>query len=307
MMEVAGHPLIYWITRRLQSIGNVVLATTSEQSDDYMASYVGALGDVPVYRGSKNENDDVVSRINSALEKHCPDAEFVLRGLGDCPLMAHEVIQRSVRVLEASEQHDSFAWALPPWIWPVYGSREFPYRRNAWDLIYKESTEREHPDMFFHKNRDKFNTVFHEPPRNAYFRPYRLEVDWLEDMQLMREVASGITLLAPIKTIIAHIDANESLQEINRMKVEQTGPTKYSHREKIAWHISMRGKPIMGWDNNWWNVKDDSAEPIFCEGGTCLLGSAVGGEMYRRNGDIITGDAIFSCDCGANRMWHKAK
>ena len=91
MKEVNGQPLVYWLVRRLEKIGRVVLATTKLSNDDPLAAFVEAMG-TPVYRGSTN---DVVARIDYAVRAAYPQAEYVLRGLGDCPFMAGELISRS--------------------------------------------------------------------------------------------------------------------------------------------------------------------------------------------------------------------
>jgi spore coat polysaccharide biosynthesis protein SpsF len=303
MYDVRGYPLIYWIMRRLQTFSKVVFATTEERSDDALAAYMRA-ADVPTYRGSTN---DVLARMDGALRAYAPDAEFVLRGLGDCPFMAGELITRATDCLHLYGG-EAFVWALPPRVLPVYGAREFPYSRNAWDKIVSLASgeEHEHIDMYFHRHRRDFKVLYHEAPPADYFREYRLEVDWLEDMQMVRELARGITMQSPLLKILEYLDKHPEVASMNRERVEKTGPSRVNQAERKSYYKAMRGKAIIGWDGNVWEPMGDTAEPVFCSSGQCLLGQAMHGVLYRIGGDQIRGDAMLSCKCGLTKRWQAA-
>jgi len=301
MRDVRGQPLIYWIVRCLSTITpNVVLATTREPSDDALAAFVEAMR-VPVYRGSTN---DVVARIDGALRAFHPDAKFVLRGLGDCPFMAGELVTRAVDVMR-KRSGDAFVWALPPSVLPVYGAREFPFSRSAWQRIVANATgeEREHSDMYFHRNRKMFNILYHEPPVSAYFRDYRLEVDWQEDLDLIRSIADRMALLSPLQDIIKYLDGDHRVALLNHERVERTGPSTVSQAERRSYYELMRGQPVVTWDDRLWQPPTDKAEPIFCNSGQCLLGYGDKGVLHRSTGDQIRGDAYVSCECGGGKRW----
>lgn len=304
MYDVRGYPLIYWIMRRLQTFGNVVFATTDHPTDDGLASYMRA-AEVPTYRGSVN---DVVARMDGALKKYAPNAEYVLRGLGDCPFMAGELITRAVDCL-CTYKGDAFVWALPPKVLPVYGAREFPYSRNTWDKIVKLATgeEREHVDMYFHRHRKDFKVLYHEGPHSNYFRDYRLEVDWPEDMAMIKELARITPMQTPLLDIIATLDKYPYIPALNRDRVEKTGPSRISQAEKRSYYKAMRGKPIIGWDDKVWEPENIQAEPVFCASGQCILGHAWQGVLYRVNGDQIRGDAMINCSCGLSKRWLAAE
>ena len=68
----------------------------------------------------------------------------------------------------------------------------------------------------------------------------------------------------------------------------------------------MKGVPVIGWDDTVWNPIDRKADPIFCSASTCMLGYALNGVLYRKNGDRIMGKARLDCDCGAGRIWGRA-
>jgi len=300
MLEIQGQPLIGWIVQRLKRVGNVVLATTELTADDALASYARVL-DVPVYRGATN---DVITRMDNALKKYQPKAEWVLRGLGDCPFMAGELIERAVDVC-TQQGADVMAWALPPQTQPLYGSREFPYSRSAWDRIVANSMTREHVDVYYHCNRDLFKVLYHEPPPSFYFRQYRVEVDWPEDIAMLRKLSQYVSPLAMVKKLVSVMDKHPEVTMLNRERVERTGPSTYSYETLRSWYADMRGKAIMGWDDSLWG-QVEGGEPVFCEGGTCLLGFARGGTLQTRTGDLIRGDARITCACGVGKRWNAA-
>jgi len=300
MKTVRGQPLIYWLIRRLEQIGHVVLATTREPSDDALATFVEAMG-TPVYRGS---SDDVVARIDCAWRAAYPAARYILRGLGDCPFMAGELIDRALDVLRLYDG-EAFVWALPPHVLPVYGAREFPYSVEAWQriVVNARGPEREHSDLFFHHHRNHFRVLYHEPPVADYFRPYRLEIDWEQDLHLVREITKALPPTAALLDILHYLDEHHWVAEINREQVEKTGPSRTTQAERRRHYEWMRNKPVVSWDNKIWKAPSTKAKMIFCHSGQCLLGYGEQGILYRPNGDQISGDALIVCPCGSRQRW----
>jgi spore coat polysaccharide biosynthesis protein SpsF len=297
MADVSGRPLLCWIARRLSAIGNVIIQTTGEASDDPIAGLASSM-DLPCYRETPegHAKRDVVSGMNEALLKFQPNAKWVLRGLGDCPFLNGPFVQLAIDKMYTNKG-DAFAWALSPQTWPVYGSREFPYSRKGWDLIVQNSTTREHPDVYFHQNRDKFKVIMHTAPPSIYFMDYRLEVDWPEDMKLIRELSLHMSLLAPVEKVIHFLDANSWLASANRMRRELTGPSAYSYEEKRAWQKSMHNQPVVDWDGYIWRPHGKDTQPIFCKNGIHLMGMAESGILFSKAGRI-KGRAYLDCPCG---------
>ena len=172
---VHGRPLLHWVVEQWQKCGDVIMATTYRPVDDPLAAAGAELG-LEVFRG---ELDDVLGRIVGAGRTYLPDYRYWMRGLGDCPFPVARFVARSVEVMER-QQCDAFLWAVPPWVWPAYGGREFPLSQAAWLHmdVHARNEEREHPDMYFHRHRDAYRIAYHSPPPPWYFRPHRLEVDY---------------------------------------------------------------------------------------------------------------------------------
>ncbi len=298
LAQIADKPLTYWIVKRLQDIGQVVLATTTSAADVPLVDLARQMG-IPFYRGPIN---DVVTRMHDAYHACLPNARYIMRGLGDCPFMAGELIARMVEVME--RQHgEAFQWALAPYCTPVYGAREFPYSKSGWAKVNSGSCAREHIDQFFHQNRRQFKVLYHEPPPTIYFRPYRLEVDWQEDYQLVKAVGEqGPGMLAPLPEIVKWLDEHPKVAGLNHGRVERTGPSCYSYRQQRGWITAMMGSAIMDWDDRLWQPPAEQAVPMFCASGQCFLGYGHNGVLYSRAGQI-RGDAWLSCACGAGLRW----
>lgn len=93
LKDLAGAPMILRQIERIQRakrIDKLVVATSTEASDDALAERLRAAG-VEVYRGPL---DDVLARFIRALAAH--PADHVVRLTGDCPLADPQVIDAAI-------------------------------------------------------------------------------------------------------------------------------------------------------------------------------------------------------------------
>ncbi len=303
--DVGGKPLIEWIASRLSDLpGKLVIATTKNKEDNRIEK-IGNDLNIPVFRGSEN---DVVKRVNDAVMKYMPNAEFVFRALGDCPFLDTNLIKYAAQLMMTSNS-DAFVWHLAPDVFPVYGAREFPLSRHGWNLIVDNAMgdEREHSDLYFHRNRDLYKILYHEPPSQTLFRKYRLEVDWPEDLELIENIAKFVGMEKSLVEIIKFLDNNFKVANLNRQRVEITGPdASYDYTQKRAWMRAMRGVNICSWSGEWIKAPSKKSVPVFCQSGTCFLGYGESGVLYR-NKDRIVGRSFISCNCGSGLMWKDPK
>ena len=304
--EIGGKPVMLWIVDRLKEIpGKTIVATTREKEDDQIER-ICIDNEIPVYRGSTN---DVIERMDLAYKTHFPGAKFIFRALGDCPFLETSFVGHAAEVMSKTKK-EAFLWHLAPDTWPVYGAREFPYSIDGWNRIVKgaKSTEdREHVDKYFHDNRNLFSVCYHEPPHTVYFRPYRLEIDWSEDLDLVEEINNDIGILSPLSDVIRHLDTRGDLVLKNRDRVEKTGPlTSYDYAKRRSWMKSMVGKPVVLWNGTFLSPPDGGI-PVFCSDGKCLIGYGKEGVLYTKEGHRVAGDAFLSCNCGSGKYWKDAK
>lgn len=297
-------PLGSWIIRRLKEMpGELVVATTTDRSDDELVRLLKR-ENVPIHRGPV---DDVIGRMQEVVEKS-QGCDFVLRALGDCPFLSLELVDYSIRAMSRTRS-DAFVYYMNPEVWPVYGSREFPYSIDAWLRIVGNSEHREHPDQYFHENRRQFQVLYHQPPPNIYMRPYRLEVDWPEDLVLISAIADEIGMMAPVDEVVKFLDGNPDIARINANRIEKTGPlslNSYSNSKRRQWLVQMQGKPVMGWDGKITHPPDKRATPIFCSCGH-PVGQGWQGRLYLPDGSLMDSGFPKCRNCGLiTREWKEA-
>lgn len=304
VMEVVGpQPLLGWAVQRWGEAGLVVVATSDRPEDDEIARWCER-SSVLVVRGPL---EDVLGRILWAGKRYGEGRPFWLRGLVDCPFPEPKFIRRAVDVMSRLGK-SMFLWALPPFTWPVYGAREFPLHASLWRgaEAVARGDEREHPDLFFHRNRVHIDTVYHEPPPHAYFRPYRLEVDWPEDLELLREIWRFFRRWPSLAEVLSFLDEHPEVAGINQGRPERTGPyTSYGPEERKAWSKDLDGKPIVLWDDRVWQPRGRDGRPIFCNGGCCLVGYYREGWLFLPSGVEVRGQARLPCPCGSGRHWRE--
>ncbi|MFA6440658.1 MAG: NTP transferase domain-containing protein, partial [Bacteriovoracaceae bacterium] len=97
LLPLAGRPVIWHIVDRLkqcQYIDSVVVATSTDTSDDVLAEYLGN-NNIACYRGSLT---NVLDRFLVAL--HSTTNPFCVRITGDCPLIEPKFIDAQILALK---------------------------------------------------------------------------------------------------------------------------------------------------------------------------------------------------------------
>jgi spore coat polysaccharide biosynthesis protein SpsF len=153
MLPILDQPMILRQIERLkrvQCLDGLVLATSTDPSDDALATTVAASG-IPVHRGSL---DNVLERFIGAAAPFHP--EWVVRLTGDCPLADPQLIDRLISETLSSGA-DYGSTALAP---------TFPDGLDAeivrFDILRqiacepRTTAEREHVTLAIHRNPDLF-------------------------------------------------------------------------------------------------------------------------------------------------------
>lgn len=192
VLEELGHqPVLAWMIarpRRSELVDEVVIATTTDPSDDPVAAYCTEQG-VAFVRGSMQ---DVLDRYYQAARQY--KADVVVRLTADCPFIDPAMLDDNLRTfLNAGPKLDFAANRLPP---PY--TRTIPIGLDAeycWfeglETIWKEAKEkhqREHVMPFFYEHPERFNImhITHEPSLGHL----RWTVDTPEDLALLRQIAA---------------------------------------------------------------------------------------------------------------------
>lgn len=213
LADLGGQPALAWMTRRAARatrIDDVVVATTTDASDDPVAAWCAA-ENVPVYRGSMH---DVLDRYLGAAREF--DAGIIVRLTGDCPFIDPQMLDDNLKTFHDHRPPLDFAANRLP------GDRTVPIgldteicTRAALERAGREATgphQREHAMPYFYENPDKFNILHirHTPD----YGHLRWTLDTPEDLTLLRAIVAhftddGFSWLDVLKLVEGHPELNE--------------------------------------------------------------------------------------------------
>ncbi len=224
LLDIAGQPMLVRVverSRRAQTLDQVVVATTTDPSDDPIAALCAERG-YPCTRGSQH---DVLDRYYQTARRY--QADIIVRLTADCPVMDPDLIDETVRalfgtnaLLEHSEtgNHEAqivFDFAAnrlpPPWgrSYPIGLDIEvctFAALERAWAEA-AQPYQREHvmPYLYEDERSVHFSSLQLIPPHPqappGFFRVLHLHhipdygtlrwtVDTAEDLELVRAIFS---------------------------------------------------------------------------------------------------------------------
>ncbi len=208
LREIAGRPMLAWVVeraRRAKTADQVIVATTTDPSDDPVATFCQAQG-YDCVRGSLN---DVLDRYYQAARQ--AQADVVVRLTADCPFIDPVLIDDVVNTLRAGG-YDFAANRLPqPWgrTYPIGLDVEvftFAALENVWERA-RAPHQREHVTPYFYEDVPKdalqpdgkriadvvtprgFRiALLHHQPDYGHLR---WTVDTPEDLELARQIAAA--------------------------------------------------------------------------------------------------------------------
>lgn len=188
LLDIAGQPMLVHVverTRLARTIDQVVVATTTDSSDDALAA-VCLEKRYPCYRGSLY---DVLDRYYQAARMYA--ADVVVRITSDCPLIDPGVVDKTVLEFLDTKHCDFAANRLPqPWgrTYPVGLDTEvctFAALELAWREA-RQPYQREHVMPFFYEQPERFRIL--HVNHDVDYGALRWTVDTSEDLELIRQV-----------------------------------------------------------------------------------------------------------------------
>jgi spore coat polysaccharide biosynthesis protein SpsF len=194
--------------RRAKRLDRLIVATSSDASDDELAAYCAELK-LDVFRGSR---DDVLDRFCGALRRF-PDADTVVRLTADCPLADPELIDQVVaHHQEAGADYTS----------NVLGARTYPKGLDV-EVIRaqvlldageraSDEFEREHVTPYIYRRRDDYRVA--GVARHESLAKLRWTVDLPSDLEFVRGVYATLYPQKPAFTT----------QDILRLPVNSAPP-----------------------------------------------------------------------------------
>lgn len=181
LKEVLGKPLLAYQLerlRRVQLADEIVLATTTNQTDDILAAFA-AKEEIRCYRG---DEQDVLARYYQAAVM--AEADVVVRVTSDCPLLDPAIVDDVIRSYQQEPATDYVSNTL---------TRTYPrgldvecFSFEALERAYHEANElyqREHVTPYLYQNPRLFTVK--EVKGDADYSFHRWTVDTAEDFQLI--------------------------------------------------------------------------------------------------------------------------
>lgn len=226
-----GNPNLECIINRVftsRHSPKVVVATSTDKTDDPIEKWVRDNSEnVHLYRGNLN---NVVERFDFALREYVPEAKFIWRVMGDCPLLDVGLNDWRTDVLHRTGA-DAMLIVGPE---PTYAAMGSVWSREAWDWCAKNSSGSllQHPGEAIWQSNGQFRIVRDPGPESIYYLPVRTELDTEEDLEFFRRVWSeyprslrDIELATGglnTRHVLTWLSSQPNLIKINQNVVEKT-------------------------------------------------------------------------------------
>lgn len=183
--DLAGEPMLARVfnrTRRAKTVDAVVVATTTQQTDDVIVHLCETQG-WPCFRGSE---EDVLDRYYQATLAFKADA--IARITADCPLIEPEVIDRVINEFRAYYPKVDYVSNTLERTFP----RGLDVEITSLDALRKAWREddtpasREHVTPYIWQHRKKFK--LHNVHNDVDYSYMRWTVDTIEDLTFVRKI-----------------------------------------------------------------------------------------------------------------------
>lgn len=221
LRPILGRPMLALQLERLtrcQSLDALVVATSTDASDDGIAALCGAWG-LKCFRGSL---DDVLDRYYQAASELRP--EHVVRLTGDCPLTDPSLVDGMVRFCLEGEW-DYVSNTLRP-TFPHGLDAEvmrFAALAQAWSDA-QDAYEREHVTPFIYRHPERFRVGHYCQEQDL--SGLRWTVDEAEDFELVSRIYEALYPSRPDFTtadILQLVAAHPELNQINATHRRERG------------------------------------------------------------------------------------
>lgn len=229
---------IYQRAAHCLEIEDVVIATSTDPSDDGLAAYCNENG-FNCHRGSLN---DVMSRFLD-IRLQYPQTDYFVRITGDCPLIHPDFIDNQIRALR-KYKGDLIWMSYPSSILVGQGTHSWSSLEYIRDHSSNDQDKEHVGSLFISENMDKFNVVEIKVPEFYRLSGFRLTVDEQKDYDLMDRLYRAlwpekewIHLPDAVKWLIKHGEVaalNSTVQDsaINKQVHEKI--RKWQHLEKAG-------------------------------------------------------------------------
>jgi spore coat polysaccharide biosynthesis protein SpsF len=246
LLDIAGRPMLEWVverTQRAKLVDEVIVATTTDQSDDPVAFFCSDNG----YAFTRGSVHNVLDRYYQAARPHNPDS--IVRITADCPLLDPTLVDETIRVLLGTQlpisNHQSLIFDFAANRLPLPWGRTYPIGLDvevfSWDALQRAWHEaemdhqREHVTPYFYEDIPAEELRFTEnsssPATANSPREFRIAllhykrdlghlrwtVDTAEDLSFVRQVISRLDHADPFTwlDVLALLHREPELMRIN--------------------------------------------------------------------------------------------
>jgi spore coat polysaccharide biosynthesis protein SpsF len=185
LLEVNGKPILGHLIARLRtvpSIDEIVLATTTNSSDDQLVSFAINSG-IKHFRGSE---EDVLERVIGAAE--FVKAEIIVEITGDCPIIDPEIVEQAIQFYlknDADYVGNAHVRTYPD------GMDVQVFSLDVLKLsasMTSERLDREHVSLHIRNHPEIFRTINLIAPSNLFWPELGLTLDTKEDYFLIKNI-----------------------------------------------------------------------------------------------------------------------
>jgi spore coat polysaccharide biosynthesis protein SpsF len=194
LLPVEGKPMLVRQLERVcraESLDEVVVATSTDSTDDDIEAVADALG-IRVVRGPL---DDVLARY--VLAADISDAEVAVRITADCPLISPSVMDQVVGTFHAAE-FDYVSNTLTP-TYPDGLDVEVTTAQVLWRVseLSDDEAEREHVTLGIYRRPEEFALGNFVDPSGFDHSSLRWTVDEAEDLEFVRSIYAHLYPVNP--------------------------------------------------------------------------------------------------------------
>ncbi len=216
LRPILGRPMLEMLIERLKRsklLDGIVVATTTDASDDVIEALCGKLG-VGCFRGSM---EDVLDRVLRAAQS--VDADVIVEITGDCPLTDPGIVDQAVEFF-LKNKYDyvsnvlqlTYPLGIAVQVFPVKVLEEV-------SRLTQDPADREHVSLYIYEHPERYALHNMESGLSEKYRDYRLTVDTPEDFALICAIFEALYPNKPafdLADMLAFLDSNPALLELNR-------------------------------------------------------------------------------------------
>lgn len=210
-MESVGKPMLQLMVERVlrtPSLDGVVIATTTNESDDPICEIAEKMG-IGFYRGSE---DDVLDRVLKTAHAH--DIDIIVELCGDCPLIDPTYIEVCIQDYKTTGV-DYVSSALSQ-SFPA-GTEAQVFSRDVLDDVARRTddpVDHEHVSLFIYRNPDLYSIRAVEAPVDVCQPDLHLTLDEPKDFTVINGIFEALYNENPqfgLKDILALKDKQPNL------------------------------------------------------------------------------------------------